>query len=115
MGFWLPTSCTTLPRLKFAELGGKYVELPELLHSADIISLHCPLTPLHLIRKSDHPDETWRLSHQHQSGALVNMQPRWGLKSRKSGALGLDVYEQEADACSLKIFRTKSFRMMSVC
>jgi len=49
-------------------------------------------------------------------GALVNAAAIEGLKSRKIGALGLDVYEQEADG-SLKIFRTKSFRMMclSVC
>src|SRR3546814_6191136 len=26
-------------------LGGRYVELPELLSGADVITLHCPLTP----------------------------------------------------------------------
>ena len=36
---------------EFTELGGKYVELDTLFSEADIISLHCPLTPqtFHLI------------------------------------------------------------------
>lgn len=89
------------PDSKFAELGGKYVELPELLHTADIISLHCPLTPEshHLINERAITQMKPGVFLINTSrGALVNTAAAIeGLKSRKIGALGLDVYEQEAD------------------
>ena len=79
----------------------EYVELPELLRQADVISLHCPLT-----------DET---RHMIDAGAIASMKPGAvlintsrgalvdtealieGLRSRKVGAACLDVYEEEAD------------------
>ena len=93
--------------------GLSYVELPELLEQADVISLHCPLT-----------DET---RHMIDAAAIARMKPGVvivntsrgalvdtealieGLKSRKVGAACLDVYEEEGDLfyedCSEEIVR----------
>ena len=83
------------------ESGLDYVELPELLRQADVISLHCPLT-----------DET---RHMIDAAAIAQMKPGVvlvntsrgglvdtealieGLKSHKVGAACLDVYEEEGD------------------
>ena len=37
--------CDPYKNADFEKLGGKYVEMDELLATSDIISLHCPLTP----------------------------------------------------------------------
>jgi len=81
-------------------VGGTYVPVDELFAEADIVSLHCPLTPetFHLI------DET-KLAIMKDGvmiintsrGALVDAEAAiGGLKSGKIGYLGLDVYEEEA-------------------
>ncbi len=79
--------------------GVTYVDLPELLRSADVVTLHCPLTPAthHLIdadavaamRPGVMLVNTGR-------GALVDaVAVIEGLKSGRIGHLGLDVYEEE--------------------
>lgn len=80
-------------------LGVRYVSLPELLKSAHIISLHCPLNPetKHIINK-----KTLALM---QPGVMLINTGRGqlietkavidALKSKKLGYLGLDVYEEE--------------------
>lgn len=79
----------------------RYVSLPHLLEEADILSLHCPLTPEthHLIG-----DETLRQMKQGvmlintSRGALVDTRAVIrALKSGKLGYLGLDVYEEETE------------------
>ncbi|MDY6936203.1 MAG: 2-hydroxyacid dehydrogenase [Cyanobacteriota bacterium] len=83
------------------EMGVKYVELPELLATSDIISLHCPLLPSthHLINAES-------LSHlkpgamliNTSRGALIDTTAAIGaLKSGRLGYLGIDVYEQEEE------------------
>jgi D-lactate dehydrogenase len=78
-----------------------YVALPDLFAAADIISLHCPLTPEthHLIN-----DQT--LSQMKPGVMLINTSRGAlidtpavieALKSGHVGYLGLDVYEEEAD------------------
>lgn len=82
-------------------LGMTYVPLDALLGGADIVTLHLPLTPEshHLIDA----EAIWRM----KSGAMLINTSRGalldtaavieGLKAERIGALGLDVYEEEAD------------------
>uniref|UniRef100_A0A486XV21 D-lactate dehydrogenase n=1 Tax=Rheinheimera sp. BAL341 TaxID=1708203 RepID=A0A486XV21_9GAMM len=83
------------------ELGGQYVELAALYHQSDIISLHCPLTPdtKYLINPhSIHAMKDGVMLINTSRGTLLDSKAVInGLKSRKIGYLGLDVYEQEAD------------------
>lgn len=79
----------------------RYGSLPELYASADILSLHCPLTP-----ETDHlidAEAIARMKHgvmliNTSRGALVDTRALIeGLKSGIIGNVGLDVYEEEAD------------------
>lgn len=83
------------------EAVGQYVDLPELLSQSDIISLHCPLTPetYHLINpKAIEQMKPGAMLINTSRGGLVDTEAAIkGLKSKKIGALGLDVYEQESD------------------
>lgn len=82
-------------------LGARYVDLDELCRESDIITLHCPLVP-----------GTYRIINedslaQMKDGVMLINTSRGKLidteaairamKSGKIGALGLDVYEEEAD------------------
>ena len=82
-------------------LGAKYVELPELFTASDIVTLHCPLIPetYHLINAQAVEQMKQGVMLINTSrGALIDTQAVIdGLKSRKIGYLGLDVYEQESD------------------
>jgi D-lactate dehydrogenase len=84
-----------------AELKDHYVSLNELYAQSDIISLHCPLNPAtqHLINNDSLAKMRDGVMLINTSrGGLVNTKTVIdGLKSRKIGYLGLDVYEQEAD------------------
>jgi D-lactate dehydrogenase len=82
-------------------VGAKYVELSELFATADIVTLHCPLT-----RETHHLIDAQALEQMKQGvmlintsrGALIDTEAVIGaLKSKKIGYLGLDVYEQESD------------------
>ncbi|MGE8223330.1 MAG: 2-hydroxyacid dehydrogenase, partial [Stenotrophomonas sp.] len=96
--------CTVLghdpyPSAGFADVG-EMVGMEELLARADIVSLHCPLTPdtQHLINDTS-------LVRMKRGAMLVNTS-RGGLvdthaviralKSRRLGHLAIDVYEQES-------------------
>jgi D-lactate dehydrogenase len=82
-------------------LGGRYVDLEELFTRSDIVTLHCPL-----VRQTHHLINEEALARMKRGvmlintsrGALVNSRAVIrALKSGKIGALGLDVYEEEAD------------------
>ena len=85
---------------EFERLGGRYAETDEIVAAADIISLHCPLTPLthHFINA--------RMLARVKRGALLINTSRGGLvdteaviealKSGQLGGIAIDVYEQEA-------------------
>lgn len=82
-------------------LGMEYVTLGQLLAGADIISLHCPLTPAthHLVNV-----ETVRAMRpgamliNTSRGAVVDTKSVIeGLKTGRIGSLGIDVYEEESD------------------
>ncbi|MBN1598630.1 MAG: 2-hydroxyacid dehydrogenase [Bacteroidales bacterium] len=79
--------------------GVKYVDLQELYAKSDIISLHCPLTyeTFHIINE-------YAISAMKQNVMIINTSRGplidtaaviEGLKSRKIGYLGIDVYEEE--------------------
>ena len=82
-------------------LGARYVPLDELLAASDVVTLHCPLTPAthHLIND----ESLLRMKHgvmliNTSRGKLINTTAAIrALKTGKIGALGLDVYEEEAD------------------
>lgn len=88
------------PSPEFEALGARYAEPGEIGRSADIISLHCPLTP-----ETHHIVNTETLGRLKRGALLVNTS-RGGLvdteaviealKSGQLGGLALDVYEQEA-------------------
>ncbi|WP_060481737.1 2-hydroxyacid dehydrogenase [Pseudomonas sp. NBRC 111119] len=88
------------PNPDLLALGARYLPLPELLHEAHIISLHCPLTEgtHHLINAQS----LAQLQHGTMlintgRGALVDTPALIdALKSGQLGYLGLDVYEEEA-------------------
>jgi D-lactate dehydrogenase len=89
------------PSAEFEALGVRYAQTGEIGARADIISLHCPLTPEthHIINKNT-------LARAKRGAILINTS-RGGLvdtaaaiealKSGQLGGLGIDVYEQEAD------------------
>ena len=87
------------PSEEFEALGARYVGAGEIGANADIISLHCPLSP-----ENHHIVNAERLARLKRGALLVNTS-RGGLvdteaaiESLKSGQLGglaLDVYEQE--------------------
>jgi D-lactate dehydrogenase len=89
-----------LPNGDCSAMGVRYVELAELFAKADIISIHCPLTPdtRHLVN-----DDTLRLAKpgvmliNTSRGAVVETRAVIrALKARRLGSLGMDVYEEEA-------------------
>ncbi len=86
---------------ELAALGVEYVKLSELFASSDIISLHCPLTPMtrHLIDDAAIARMKPGVMLINTSrGALVDTRAVIaGLKCGAIGYLGLDVYEEEAD------------------
>jgi D-lactate dehydrogenase len=98
--------CTLLgydlyPSPEFEQLGGRYVELPELFASSDIISVHVPLLPTtrHIINEAAIAQMKPGVVLINPSrGALVDTEAVIeGLKTKKIGALGMDVYEHEED------------------
>ena len=88
------------PNSEFKAQGAKYVSFEELAATADIITLHCPLTAdtYHLIN-----EQVLQLVKpgvmlvNTSRGALIDTKAIIkGLKSKQIGSLALDVYEQES-------------------
>lgn len=79
--------------------GIQYVSLDELFEKADIISLHCPLNEhtKHIINKNaiDKMKDGVMLINTSRGGLIKTADVITGLKSKKIGFLGIDVYEQE--------------------
>lgn len=89
------------PNAAVKKLGAEYVELSRLLSEADVVTLHCPLTP-----QSYHLIDANRLATMKPGAMLINTGRGAlvdtaavvrALKSGKLGALGIDVYEEEAE------------------
>ncbi len=78
-----------------------YVDKDALLANSDIISLHCPLT-----KETNHFIDEDAIDKMKQGAVLINTSRGGlvkkealiaGLRTKKLGAAGLDVYEEEAD------------------
>ncbi len=90
------------PDYKFAqEVGITYTSLNELYHNADIISLHCPLTD-----ETKYIINADSISKMKDGVMLINTGRGMlihtndlieGLKNKKIGSAGLDVYEEEGE------------------
>ena len=98
--------CTVLaydpyPNKDLERQGVKYLPQAEVLKTADIISLHCPLTPEnhHLINaQTIRQMKDGVMVINTSRGALIDTKAIiQALKKKKVGYLGIDVYEQEAD------------------
>jgi D-lactate dehydrogenase len=84
---------------EFERIGGRYVGADE-IQEADVISLHCPLTP-----QTHHIVNAQTLARMKRGALLINTS-RGGLvdteaaiealKSGQLGGIAIDVYEQEA-------------------
>ena len=83
-----------------AELGLSYVDLDTLLAESDVVSLHTPLT-----KSTFHLIDAERIARMKPGVVILNTSRGGlvdasalidGLKSRRIGAAGLDVYEREA-------------------
>lgn len=101
-GFGCPTlAFDPFPNAACRSLGVRYIELNELFAQADIITLHCPLTPenKHLISgPAIARMKTGVMLINTSRGALLDTLPIIeALKSGKIGYLGLDVYEEEEE------------------
>lgn len=83
------------------EQGIRYESLEKLWSQADIISLHCPLTPEthHIVNdKAITQMKTDVMLINTGRGGLIDTRAAIvGLKTKKIGYLGLDVYEEEGD------------------
>lgn len=94
-------ACDPRPDAGLEATDGRYVPLPDLLAQADIISLHCPLTPetRHLIdsRAIKRMKPGVMLINTSRGAVIDTKAVIVGLKSGKIGYLGLDVYEEEGD------------------
>jgi D-lactate dehydrogenase len=101
IGFGCRVLCyDPFPSPALDDLNVEVVELPYLLAHSDIVSLHCPLSP-----DTHHLISTDTLAVMKRGAILVNTS-RGGLidtraaiealKNEHLGALGLDVYEEEA-------------------
>jgi D-lactate dehydrogenase len=89
------------PRPEVEALGARYVPLDTLLAGSDVVALHCPLTPEthHLVNAAslERMRDGVMLINTGR-GALVDTSAVIAaLKAGKIGALGLDVYEEEAE------------------
>lgn len=82
-------------------LGMQYLSVDEVLEQADIVTLHCPLTP-----ETKYLINADRVSRMKRGVMLINtsrgavIETRAiieGLKSKQIGSVGLDVYEEEGD------------------
>ena len=83
----------------YADKGVKFVALDSLYQQSNIISLHCPLMPAtqHMIDDAaiEKMQHGVTLLNTSRGGLLDTLAVIRGLKSKKIGLLGLDVYEEE--------------------
>lgn len=94
-------ACDPEPSAAIHDLGGRYRDLEDLLGEADIVTLHCPLTP-----QTHHLIDAGAIDRMKPDAMLINTSRGAvvdtkalidGLKKGSIGSVGLDVYEEEGD------------------
>jgi D-lactate dehydrogenase len=89
------------PSPEFERLGGRYGGAAEIMADADVISLHCPLTPkTHYIVNASTLAKLKRgalLINTSRGGLIDTEAAIEALKSGRLGGMAIDVYEQEAE------------------
>lgn len=111
------------PSAAALELGVEYVDLNTLFSEADVISLHCPLTPenYHLLNQSafEQMKNGVMIINTSRGGLIDSQAAIEALKNQKIGALGMDVYENERDLFfedkSNDVIQDDIFRRLSAC
>lgn len=90
-----------MPSPRCEAIGVEYVDTDRLLAESDIVTLHCPLVPQTRYLINDRSIEQMKpgaMLINTSRGAIIDTQAVIrGLKSCRLGALGIDVYEEEAD------------------
>ncbi|WP_345827594.1 2-hydroxyacid dehydrogenase [Erwinia sp. HDF1-3R] len=105
------------------EMGVEYVDNATLFREADVISLHCPLTPEnhHLLNMSafEKMKDGVMIINTSRGGLIDSQAAIDALKLQKIGALGMDVYENERDLFfedkSNDVIQDDIFRRLSAC
>jgi D-lactate dehydrogenase len=89
------------PNKELEEEGIVYADLKSIAAECDIISLHCPLTPetRHLVNKDfvDSCKPGMMIINTSRGKLIDTTSVIEGLKNKRIGALGIDVYEEEGD------------------
>jgi D-lactate dehydrogenase len=100
------------PNSTLNEAGIHFVNLEKIWQEADIISLHCPLTndTHHMINAAviEQMKQGVMLINTSRGGLIDTKAIIVGLKNKKIGYLGLDVYEEESDL----FFENKSNQLL---
>lgn len=99
-GFSMNVLGFDIDQTQVEKAGAHFVDLNTLYKKSDIITLHCPLTPdnFHMINKNTiaQMKEGVMLINTGRGGLINSIDLIEGLKSKKIGAAGLDVYEEES-------------------
>lgn len=111
------------PNPQVLELGVEYVDLKTLFKEADVISLHCPMTPEnhHLLNISafEQMKDGVMIINTSRGGLIDSQAAIDALKQQKIGSLGMDVYENERDLFfedkSNDVIQDDIFRRLSAC
>ena len=111
------------PNPQVLELGVEYVDLKTLFNEADVISLHCPMTPEnhHLLNKAafEQMKDGVMIINTSRGGLIDSQAAIDALKLQKIGSLGMDVYENERDLFfedkSNDVIQDDIFRRLSAC
>lgn len=111
------------PNPQALEIGVEYVDINTLFREADVITLHCPMTPenYHLLNMAafQQMKDGVMIINTSRGGLIDSKAAIEALKMQKIGALGMDVYENERDLFfedkSNDVIQDDVFRRLSAC
>ncbi|WP_312837190.1 2-hydroxyacid dehydrogenase [Pantoea sp.] len=111
------------PNPQALSIGAEYVDINTLYNQADVITLHCPLTPdnHHLLNAGafNQMKDGVMIINTSRGGLIDSQAAIEALKQQKIGSLGMDVYENERDLFfedkSNDVIQDDVFRRLSAC